>query len=79
MAQFRLTARSDINRSNGFHIDRGTEIVININVQGITPDNLFGNSRCRDQLVKQFKQHDIDLPLTDPVFTRGCWDIKMSR
>lgn len=77
MAQFQLTATHDINRNNGFHIDRGTTISVNINMMGITPNNLFNNQRCKDVLIEQFRVNGIDLPYTDAVFSRSCWDIKM--
>lgn len=77
MAQFQLTATSDINRCNGFHMDKGTTININIHMAGITPYNLFNNSRCQEALIQQFKLNGIDLPRTDAVFSRGYWDIKM--
>lgn len=48
MATFVLTARHDIDRLGGLHIDRGQQYTININMMGITPYNLFNNSRCRD-------------------------------
>lgn len=47
MPTFVLTARHDINRANGFHINRGQEITINIPMMGIDPNNLFNNSRCK--------------------------------
>lgn len=78
MPLFELTARSQIHRSNGLHISRGETITINIPMSGITPVNLFGNSRCTNQLVQQFKNHGIEAPISDSgVFSRGAWDIKM--
>ena len=55
MATFTLTAKYQSTRTGGFHIDKGDQFVIHINMAGITPINLFNNSRCRDQLIKQFK------------------------
>lgn len=79
MPTFVLTARHDINRPQiGLHVCRGQEITININMLGITPMNLFGNSRCQDALVRQFLLNGIDVPKTDAaVYSRGAWDIKM--
>lgn len=78
MPLFELTARSQIYRSNGLHISRGETITINIPMSGITPVNLFGNSRCTNQLVRQFQLNGIDVPKTDSgVYSRGAWDIKM--
>ncbi len=78
MPTFELTARHDINRVNGLHISRGQQFTININVMGITPINLFGNSRCSDQLVQQFKMNGIDVPRSDVgIYSRGAWDIKV--
>ena len=80
MATFTLTAKHQSTRTGGFHIDKGDQFVIHINMAGITPNNLFNNSRCRDQLMKQFKLNGIDLPPTDPLYnSAGSWDIKMSR
>lgn len=78
MAQFIITARNDINRPNGFHIDRGQEFAININITGIGPNNLFGNLRCKDALIQQFRVNGIELPPSDLIYnSRGPWDIKM--
>ena len=78
MATFTIIARCDINRSNGFHIGRGEEYTIHIPMMGITPNNLFGNSRCKDALVRQFHLNGIDLPPTDPALcSKGIWDIQM--
>lgn len=78
MATFEITARHQIDRSGGLHIDKGQTFSININMIGITPTNLFGNSRCVDQLERQFQLNGIDVPKTDSaVYNRGAWDIKM--
>lgn len=78
MAQFTLTARNNIDRP-GCHISRGTTFDININIMGITPNNLFNNPRCVDQLARQFKINGIDLPMTDRgVYNKGAWDIQMT-
>lgn len=77
MPTFILTARHDINRPQ-MHICRGEEITVNIPMLGITPVNLFGNSRCQDALVRQFENNGIYVPMTDAaVYSRGAWDIKM--
>lgn len=45
---------------------------------GITPNNLFNNSRCKEPLLQQFKMNGIDLPQNDILYTnKGAWDIKM--
>ncbi len=78
MPSFEITARHPIDRSGGLHIDKGQTFTININMMGITPVNLFNNSRCAEQLVNQFKLNSIDVPKTDAgIYSRGAWDIKM--
>ena len=78
MANFLLTATRNIDRANGFHIDRGCEIAINIPMMGIGPNNLFQNSRCKDTLIRQFQLQGINIPPTDLAFySRGTWDIRM--
>ena len=78
MASFELTAKHQIDRPGGLHIDRGQTFTVNINMMGITPNNLFGNSRCADVLVKQFQLNGNDVPKTDSgIYSRGAWDIKM--
>lgn len=79
MPSFEITARSDEYRAgNQLHIDRGQTFTINVNCTGITPNNLFNNSRCADALYRQFQLNGIDVPRTDPLFTTaGKWEIKM--
>ena len=78
MPNFVITARTNIDRANGFHIDRGQEYNISINLSGITPINLFGNSRCKAMLIQQLRRNGVDLPDTDPIMrSSGFWDIKM--
>lgn len=78
MAQFEITARHDINRPNGFHIDKGAIFTINIPMMGIGPGNLFNNNRCQEALLQQFKINGMDIPKTDIGFySRGSWDVKM--
>lgn len=78
MAQFEITARHDINRPNGFHIDKGATFTINIPMMGIGPGNLFNNNRCQESLLQQFRMNGMDIPKTDSGFySRGSWDIKM--
>lgn len=78
MAQFVLTARYDINRSNQFHLDKGTQLNITIPMAGISTFNLFNNSRCKDALLNQFKLQGINIPASDMAFySLGCWDVKM--
>ena len=52
MAQFLLTAKQGINRPNGLHLDKGTQIMINVPLLGIQPGNFFGNPRCKDIIPK---------------------------
>lgn len=62
----------------GLHIDRGQQVTIHINTMGITPCNLFNNSRCQNALIQQFKYNGIDVPISDIcVYSRGAWDIKV--
>ena len=78
MAQFVLTLRQDVNRPNGFHLDKGAVFKINIPVMGINPNNLFNNSRCKEPLLQQLKMNGIDLPQNDILYTnKGAWDIKI--
>lgn len=78
MPTFELTARHPISRPGiGLYIERGQSYTININMVGITPNNLFNNSRCADQLAKQFRIWGIDVPKTDSIYNPGMWDIKM--
>lgn len=79
MPTFLLTARNNIDRPQiGLHIERGQQFTININMQGITPVNLFNNSRCVDSLVRQFQLNDIFVPKFDiGVYNKGAWDIVM--
>ena len=56
MPSFILTAMHNIDRPlAGLHIDRGQQVTIHINTMGITPCNLFNNSRCQNALIQQFK------------------------
>ena len=76
MAQFVLTLRQDVNRPNGFHLEKGFQMTINIPVSGITPGNVLNNTRCKEHLIKQFALNGIDLPKTDPLYRNvGAWNI----
>ncbi len=78
MATFILTSKSNIDRPGGFHFDKGGTVEIHIHMQGLTPNNLFNNSRCKEQLLQQFRIQGFNLPPNDPVLNaKGCWDIKM--
>lgn len=79
MPKFLLTATHDIHRPQiGLDISRGQQFTININMQGITPCNLFANSRCADALVRQFQINGIDVPKTDiGIYNKGAWNIKI--
>ncbi len=78
MPTFELTTKYAVNRPGGFYLEKGHQITININVMGITPGNLFGNNRCKEALVQQFKLNGIDIPPTDSgIYGRGLWDIRM--
>lgn len=79
MPCFEITARSDAHRDgNHLHINKGQTFTINVNSAGITPNNLFNNSRCADSLYRQFQKNDINVPRTDPLFRNsGLWEIKM--
>lgn len=76
MAQFILTASHSCN-IGGQHIERGQSFSVNIPMMGITPGNLFNNSRCTDNILKQFSAQGIDLPKDSPLLNSGHWDIKM--
>lgn len=78
MPTFELTAKQSINRPGGFYIARGQEITITIPMMGIGPNNLFGNNRCKEALVRQFQLNGIDIPPTDTgIYSRGLWDVRM--
>lgn len=76
MALFILTARHQSN-IGGQHIDRGASFTVNIPKDGITPVNLFGNSRCTDILLHQLGAQGLVLPKNSPLLNRGHWDIQM--
>lgn len=77
MSQFILTAKQGINRPNGFHIDKGTQLVINIPIMGIQPGNFFGNPRTKDFILTQFRAQGMNIPPSDQAFySRGNWDVK---
>lgn len=78
MATFVLTAHCQMtNGATGMHIPKGHQMTITIPMMGITPNNLFGNSRCKDQLLQQFAVNGIHLPPNSPWLNKGHWDIKM--
>lgn len=79
MPTFILTATHNIDRpQTGLHIVRGQSFTININMIGISPINLFNNSRCQAALIQQFQMNGINVPKTDyGIYSRGSWDIKM--
>lgn len=78
MATFTLTAAHSTTRPGGLYIAKGQEISINIQMMGIGPNNLFGNNRCKEALVRQFQINGIDVPSTDTgIYSRGMWDIKI--
>lgn len=80
MPTFILTATRDINRPSGLNINRGDHFEIHINISGITPNNLFYSSRCKDALIQQFRNNGIDVPYSDKgVYDRGAWEICMKR
>ena len=74
-----LTATHNIDRPQiGLHINRGQTFMININMMGVTPNNLFNNPRCQVALAQQFQINGISVPKTDiGIYSRGAWDIKM--
>lgn len=76
MATFELTLRHNmcIDRQTW---DKGQQFDIKIGMMGITPTNLFGNSRCVDTVLRQFSAQGLDLPRNSPFLNRGHWDIKM--
>lgn len=75
MPAFIITARHDINRGQ-MHIDKGEQFLININMPGIGPNNLFNNSRCHDMLKRQLEINGIYLSDSDIKGGRGLFDIK---
>ena len=79
MPTFTIRATHNIDRPQiGLHINKGQEFTININMMGITPYNLFGNNRCQDSLMQQFRMNGIDVPKSDVgIYNKGTWDITM--
>lgn len=76
MASFVLTLRHNACIS-GQNLTRGQQFNLNVNMMGITPTNLFGNSRCVDTVLRQFSAQGLDLPKNSPLLNGGHWDIKM--
>ena len=78
MPTFELTAKHSVNRPGGFFISKGQEMTITIPMMGIGPNNLFGNNRCKEALVRQFQINGLYVPPTDTgIYSRGMWDIKI--
>lgn len=77
MATFDLIARHQMVLGNGIVVAKGSPVTLNIHIQGITPVNLFGNSRCKDQILQQFAVNGIQLPPNSPFLNKGHWEIKM--
>lgn len=78
MTQFILTAKQNIIRPNGFNLPKGHQMIITIPMLGIQPGNLFGNNRCKEALLNQFRLQGINIPPTDTGFySRANWDVKM--
>ena len=79
MPTFTLTAKVAQPRPGGFHIEKGDQFIIHINMAGIHSNNLLTSSRCKEQLIRQFKINGIDLPPTDAIYnSTAVWDVKMS-
>ena len=76
MASFELTLRHNA-YIGGQNLTRGQQFNLNVNMMGITPTNLFGNSRCVDTVLRQFSAQGLDLPKNSPLLNGGHWDIKM--
>lgn len=76
MASFILTLRHNACIA-GQDLTRGQQFSLNVNMMGITPTNLFGNSRCVDTVLRQFSAQGLDLPKNSPLLNGGHWDIKM--
>lgn len=76
MPQFNITARHQTCLGNGMVIDKGDNFTLNIPMVGITPNNLFGNSRCKDIILRQFSNQGIELHPNSPLLNSGRWDIK---
>lgn len=76
MPKFELTAKHTMNQ-NGLRIDQGQSLTIMIPMTGITPINLFNNSRCKNTLLQQLAANGIPLPPNSTWLTLGLWDVKM--
>lgn len=78
MPEFNITAKQGITRGQ-MHIDKGQTFSININMQGIGPNNLFNNSRCHDMLKRQLEINGIYLSDSDIRGGRGLFDINIKK
>jgi len=78
MPRFELTAKSDLYRADGTHIKKGEVVPLPIPMQGITPYNIFNNSRCAEQVRRQMQLQGINVKPGDAhLLSRGMWDVKM--
>ncbi len=51
--------------------------MINVPLLGIQPGNFFGNPRCKDIILQQFRAQGISVPYADQAFySRGNWDVR---
>ena len=75
MATFELRLNHDI-CIGGHNKSKGQLFILNMD-KGITPVNLFQNSRCADTVLKQLSAQGLDLPKNSPLLNKGHWDIKM--
>ena len=76
MPTFLLTAKYDVNAANNFHIAKGQSFVVNVNMNGIQPNNLFNNQRCADALKQQLCTL-YNFPPSVINRGRAPWDIQM--
>lgn len=77
MATFELTARHDMCIGSGKVVPKGSCVTLNIYQMGITPVNLFNNSRCENDVLRQFTLQGIDIPRNSAFLNRGHWDIRI--
>ena len=76
MATFELTARMHMS-IGGNRINQGDRFQINIFQPGINPNTLFGDPRCKGNLLQQLSSQGLNIPPDSHYLRRVWWDVKM--
>ena len=78
MARFELTAKHVMFIGNQC-IEKGTQVSFNINHHAVTPSNLFGGSKWKDDVLKGFSDgsNNIKFPPNSMYLSSSHWDIKI--